>query len=163
MQEDFFQAQRGGPKFVQIPAGFDHGAGHIAPHDRSLLALDFKNGALLAVGLGDDAAHAGNLLELALHRRGIEAAVAARDFDQHGFAGARAVLQIAHRVGRHDLALVDDDDLLARLADFRKDVRAQNDRVIAREALDQVARLIDLLGIEARRRLVEDQDVRDCG
>ncbi len=102
----------------------------------------------------------GNLLQLALHGRGIQAAVAARDFDQHRFAGARALLQIAHRVGGHNLAFVDDDDLLAGLADFGKDVRAQNNRVIAREALDQVARFVDLLGIEARGRLVQNQHVR---
>ena len=68
-------------------------------------------------------------------------------------------MQIAHRIGRHDLAFVDDDHLLAGLADFGKDVRAQNDGVIAGQALDQVARLIDLLGIEARGRLVEDQHI----
>src|SRR5579864_9257687 len=32
--------------------------------------------------------------------------------------------------------------------------------MIAREALDQVAGLVDLLGVEARRRLVQDQNVR---
>ena len=64
-----------------------------------------------------------------------------------------------HGIGRHQLALVDDDDLLAGLLDFGQDVRAENDGVIAGQALDQVARLVDLLGIEAGGGLVENQHV----
>ena len=89
-----------------------------------------------------------------LHHSGIEIAVAPRYFHEHGLGAARAALKIVHGVSRHQLALVDDDDLLAGLLDFRKDVRAENDGVIACEALDQVARLIDLLGIESGGRLV---------
>jgi len=36
---------------------------------------------------------------------------------------------IVHGIGGHQLALVDDDDLLAGLLDFRQDVRAQNNGV----------------------------------
>ena len=42
---------------------------------------------------------------------------------------------------------------------------AENDGVVAGQALDQVARLIDLFGIEARGRFVENQHiwvVNDC-
>ena len=51
-------------------------------------------------------AHAGNLLQLALHRRGIELAIRAAHFDQHRFAAARAALQIAHRVRGDHLPLL---------------------------------------------------------
>src|SRR3712207_7717864 len=51
---------------------------------------------------------------------------------------------------------VDDDDALAGLRDLGQDVRAEHDSVIAREAADQIPRLDDLLGIEAGRRLVEE-------
>ena len=54
-------------------------------------------------------------------------------------------------------SLVDDDDALAGLTDLGKDVRAQDDRVVAAELLDQPARLDDLLRVEAGGRLVEDQ------
>ena len=36
-------------------------------------------------------------------------------------------------------------------------MRAEDDRVIAGEALDQVARFVDLFRVEARGRLVENQ------
>ena len=62
-------------------------------------------------------------------------------------------------IGDH-LALVDDDDALAGLRDLGQDVRAQDDRVIAGELLDQLARFDDLLRVEAGGRLVEDEDVR---
>ena len=72
---------------------------------------------------------------------------------------AAAIRQVVGRVDGHDLALVDDDDALAGLRDFGQDVRAEDDRVIAGELLDQLARLDDLLRVEAGGRLVEDQHV----
>ena len=58
-----------------------------------------------------------------------------------------------------DLALADDDDLLADLLHFRQDVRAENDRVVARQALDQRPGLDDLLRVQAGGGLVQNQDV----
>jgi len=66
-------------------------------------------------------------------------------------------LQIAHGIRGHQLALVDNDDTFAGLFDFRQDVGAQNNGVVAGEALDQVARLVDLLGIESGGRLVQNE------
>jgi hypothetical protein len=63
----------------------------------------------------------------------------------HRFRSAQPRGQVVWRVDRHDLALVDDDDSLAGLTDFRKDVRAQDDRVIAGEASDELARLSMIL------------------
>ncbi len=59
------------------------------------------------------------------------------------------------------MSLGDDDDALTGLRDFGKDVRAQDDRVIAGrgELLDELARLDDLLRVEAGGRLVENQHV----
>ena len=49
--------------------------------------------------------------------------------------------------------------LLASLLHFGQDVGAQDDGVVARQAANQLAGFIDLLGVEAGGRLVENQDV----
>ena len=159
MEEDLFQAPCGRTQFIEIPAGCDHGARQVAAHQLSLLALHFKDQALLFALGTRYAADAGDRFELLLHQHGFRLAIAGGDFDQNRFGAARPRLQVAHRVGRHQLALVDDDHLLAGLFDFGKDVGAEDDGVVAGQALDQVAGFIDLLGIEARCRLVENQHV----
>jgi hypothetical protein len=68
--------------------------------------------------------------------------------------------EVLRGVLRDHAPLVDDHDAPAGHRDLREDVRGEHDRVLAAEALDQLARLDDLLGIEARGRLVEDEDVR---
>ena len=93
----------------------------------------------------------------------VERAIASFHFQHHRFGAARAILQIVHRIGRHQLALVDDDHLLAGLFHFRQDVRAQDDGVIARQAADQIARFVDLLGVEARRWVRRESERRGCG
>jgi hypothetical protein len=70
---------------------------------------------------------------------------------------AQAGCQVVGRVHGHDAPLVDDHDAVAGLADLREDVRAQDDRVVAGERGDELSRLDDLLRVEARRRLVEDE------
>ena len=67
--------------------------------------------------------------------------------------------EILRRVHGGDFALVDDHHAVAGHADFRKNVRGENDGVVSGEALDQVADFDDLLGIEADGGLVEDDDV----
>ena len=57
------------------------------------------------------------------------------------------------------LPAVDDHHLLAGLLDFGQDVRAENDGVVAGQAADQRTRLVDLLGVQAGRRLVQNQHV----
>ena len=84
----------------------------------------------------------------------------AGDFEQDGFGAARSGLQIADGVGGDELSFIDDDDLLAGLLDLGQDVRAENDGVLAGEILDEIACLVDLLGVEAGGGLVENQDVR---
>jgi len=94
-----------------------------------------------------------------LYLQRIHQTVARADFDQQRFRTARTILQIADGIGGDELSLVDDDDLLAGLLAFGQAVRAQDDGVVAGEALDELARFIDLLGVEAGGRLVENQDV----
>ena len=72
----------------------------------------------------------------------------------------RRLVRLSTRVGRDHLALADDDHLLADLLHFRQNVRAENDGVIAGEAFDQRPGFGNLLRIEARGRLIEDQHVR---
>ena len=79
------------------------------------------------------------------------------DLHVHRLRAAQPRGQVVGRVDRDDAALVDDDDALAGLRDLRQDVRAEDDRVVAGEAADQIARLDDLLRVEAGGRLVEDQ------
>ena len=94
-----------------------------------------------------------------LHQQGIGLAVPGGDFEQKSFSIAGPRLQVAHRVGGDQLALVDDEHLLAGLFDFRKDVGAENNGVIAGQAFDQVAGFVDLFGIQPRGGFVENQHV----
>ena len=102
-----------------------------------------------------DARHAGNLPQ---HRLGLGAPRV--DLHVHRLGPLQPRGQAFRRVDRDHAALVDDDDALAGLGDFRKDVGAEDDGVVAGEAADEVAGLDDLLRVEAGRRLVEDQHFR---
>ena len=82
------------------------------------------------------------------------------DLQVHRLGPAEPCGEIGGRVNRHDAPFVDDDDAVAGLRDFRKDVRAEDDRVVAGELLDELARLDDLFGIEAGRRFIQDEHVR---
>ena len=57
----------------------------------------------------------------------------------------------------HEPAPVDDGDAVASDGDFGKYVGRQDDGVIAAEGLDELPRVADLLRIEPRRGLVEDE------
>src|SRR5262249_8338519 len=62
-------------------------------------------------------------------------------------------------VGGDELALVDDDHLLAGLLNLGKDVSAENDGVVAGETADEFARFVNLFGIEAGGRLIKNEHV----
>ena len=159
LQEDFLEAHGRGTQFIQVPARFDHGARQIAADQPAFSALDLEDVASFALLFEDHFADAGNLFQTLLDRGEIEIAIAAADLDEDGFGPARAALQIVDGIRCDHLAFVDDDDLLAGLLDFRQDMRAQNNGVIAGEALDQIARFVNLLGIEARGRFVQNKHV----
>ena len=105
------------------------------------------------------AAHAGDLLQPLPHFAVIQIAAGSGNLDRHRFGAAQPVGQVGDSVLRHKLALVDDDDAFAGMLDFREDVGAQDDGVVAGEAADELARFDDLLGVEAGGRLVENQDI----
>jgi len=54
-------------------------------------------------------------------------------FERHGFGAAQAIGEVRHRIDGHQLAAVDDDDVLAGMLHFREDVGAENDGVLAGE------------------------------
>jgi len=96
-------------------------------------------------------AHACDFFEALSNFAGIQRAVRRR-LRPALIPPARPALQIVHGIRGHQLALVDDDDPSHVLLDFRQDVRAQDNRVIAGEAFDQIAGFVDLFGIEACSR-----------
>ena len=84
---------------------------------------------------------------------------ASGDFDKDQLGPPRSALQVLDGIRSYQFAPVDDHHLLAGLLNFGKDVGAENDRVVAGEALDQIASLIDLLGVKTGGGFVEDQNV----
>ncbi len=59
LQENFFETDGGGAKFIEVPAGFDDRAGQIAT-DQALAAFDFEDRAIVALVFEIYAADAGN-------------------------------------------------------------------------------------------------------
>src|SRR2546425_996194 len=159
LQKDLFETHRGGPQFVEFPPRRNHRASDIAAH-KILLTFDLECVVAIVTLLKRYIAHSRNLHQALAHIFGFEAAFVADYFHDHGFAAASATPQIADRIRGHDLALVDDDDLFTGLLDFGENVCAENDRMIAGQALDQVARFIDLFRIETRGGLVKNQHLR---
>ena len=69
-------------------------------------------------------------------------------------------MQIGDRIHRDDFAGVNDDDLAAGLFDFRQDVSAENDGVVAGKAGDELAGLALLLRIKAGGGFIKDENRR---
>ena len=160
LEEDFFETHGGGAKFVEIPAALNDGTGEIAADEPSFLGFDFEDRAAVDLLAAVDAANAGDLFQFVLDYGGFEIATSTGDFENDGFGAARSSLEIADGVGGDELSFIDDDDLLAGLLDLGKDVSAENDGVLSGEIFDEVASLVDLLGVEAGGGFVENQDVR---
>ena len=148
LQEDFFQAERHRAQFVQIPSGIDHGARHIAADRAALQAFDFERASGPSrMSRCSNPADARNLLEPLLN--GSRARVAPlRGSTSTAMLSEprRRFVRLSTRVRGDDLALADDDHLLADLLDLRQDVRAENDGVVAGQALDQRAGFVICLG-----------------
>src|SRR2546425_613446 len=159
LQKDLFETHRRGPQFVEFPPRSHHGARQIAAHE-ILLTFDLECVVAIVTLFKRYVADSRNLGQTLAHIFGFESAIAASDFHDYGFAAASATPQIADRIRGHDLAFVDDDDLFTGLLDFGENVCAENDRMIAGQALDQIARFIDLLWIEARGGFVKNQHLR---
>jgi hypothetical protein len=57
------------------------------------------------------------------------------------------------------VAFVDDNDVFAGLLHLGQNVRAQNDGVLAGQVFDEVASLVDLLGVKTGSGLVQNEHV----
>jgi hypothetical protein len=99
------------------------------------------------------------LFEAPLNFTGLGAAIGGRNFERHGFRTMQAAGEVMDGIPRNQFSLTDDDDLFAGLFDLGQNVGAENDGVVTRELLEQVAYFDDLLGVESAGRLVEDEDV----
>src|SRR5690348_900649 len=156
LEEDVFQAHADATQFVKRPAFADNSSGDFAADVAALRAFDGGDHVAVVVRAFDlHAFHAGDLHEH-IFQRGFRRA----RFDADAEAAFELRREILRGVHGGDFTFVDDDDAIARHAHFGQDVRGQDNRVIAREAFDQVAHFDDLLGIEADGRLVENDDVR---
>src|SRR5262249_43276408 len=102
----------------------------------------------------------GDLHQALLHFSRCQATATSAKFQEHSPTTGCPCPQVRNGVGSDELALINDDDPFAGLFDFGKDVRAEDDGVIPAKALDQIASFVDLLGVEAGSRLVEDQHIR---
>ena len=80
--------------------------------------------------------------------------------EAQGSRPAQAAGEVLGGVLGHHPALVDDHHPPAGHLHLGQDVGGEHDRVLASQALDQLAGLDDLLGVEARGGLVEDEHVR---
>ncbi len=77
LEEDLFQASCGRTKFIEIPAGSDHGTRQVSALQLSLLALHFKDQALLFAFGTRHAADSRDTFEFLLHQHGFRLAIAA--------------------------------------------------------------------------------------
>ena len=138
----------------QSPSAAHDGSRQIAAHVAPALAFHFvADGVVAPIGFGDPD-DAGNALKRSRRVGAVGVHLHVQRLRPPQPGG-----QVVRRVFGDHAALVDDDDALAGLRDFREDVRAQDDGVVPGQLLDQVPGLDDLLRIEARGRLVEDQNV----
>ena len=96
-------------------------------------ALSTSKPSMSRAMVGDrHARHAGNRLQ---HFGGLGAHRV--DLHVESFRSLQPCGEPFRRVHRHHASLVDDDDTLAGLGDFREDVSAEDDGVVAGEAADQ--------------------------
>ena len=160
LQENLLQAHRRWTKLIQIPSRLNHCTRQISADKAAFLGVNLEYSAAVDLLFARGPAHSGYVLQPVLYCRNLQSAAPACDFEQNGFGATRAGLQIANRIGRHQLSLINNDDLLAGLLDLGQDVRAQNDGVFAGKILDQIACFIDLLGIEPSRWFVENEHIR---
>ena len=85
----------------------------------------------------------------------------AEDVDSQQRGRAEGALDLADASGAQDATVVDDRDAGAHLAELGEDVAADEDRLAHRSQLaEDLAHLDSRSRVEARRRLVEDQQCR---
>ena len=77
-----------------------------------------------------------------------------------GMVVARAGLERARRLVRHDTAVGNDDGASAHLVNLFQDVGGDDDEFVLAELIDEPAHFVLLIGVQAIGRLVENQDLR---
>src|SRR5450432_1052841 len=158
MAEHVFEAGRFARELEQRPVVVDGGAEDRLAQVLAGPAVDGeRQGAWLAARDGlaaRDAREGGQAIAHGLGGRAVlldDDAVA---------AAALALAQVLRRAVGDELAAADDDDAAAGGLHLGEDVRREDDGLLAPDLLDERADLDDLVGVEAARRLVEDEDVR---
>src|SRR5262249_31401636 len=147
LQEDLLQAEMRWAQLHQSPAAFDHGACQGFADVRADLTLDGVRAGSVArspVGVGLNAEHLGHRLECPG-----DIGLRAAHHDGDAFGALEAPIQVLGRVFSDHTAVGDDHDARAGRGDLGQDVRAQDYGVLTTERLDQIARLDDLLRVEA--------------
>ena len=86
--------------------------------------------------------------------------VGLRNTDGNGAVVPGAAQKIFSGAVSNDATLVDDDGTRADCLDLFKDVRRYDDGFVRRHLADQLAHVMLLVGVEAVRRLVHDQNGR---
>lgn len=147
-------------KFEEIPIRGDNGAGQFGADRAALETLDFKGKPLPAGFLEHHSTDAAQLFETLLHGFHGEITAARFHLDGDHFRAAQPAVEVLHGVGGDEFALGNDDDALAGLLDFRKDMGAQNDGVGPGEFTDEAKSFLALFGIESGGGFVEDQNIR---
>ena len=131
-KEDFLKRFADRPQFRQIPAGLHYGARQFGPHRVVFEAVDFEDfGAVAAVARNDAARRPPPVPDAAgLACRGAPATSIRTDS-----VARRRLCRFATESETTISPLLMMIDFAAGLLDFRKDVRAQNDGVVAAERL----------------------------
>ncbi len=159
MEEDLFKTQADSVKFGEVPTGLDDGASEFGSNRPSLQALHFERGRPSRSCFRNNPAHPGHLLQSLLHVSGAGRRRAAQLPQAPSPTPRRRRVRLCTESVATSLPLIDNQHLLAGGFNFRQDVGAEDDGVVAREGLDQVAGIDGLLRIETGGRLVEDQNI----
>ena len=143
----------GRAQLQQAPAFADHGRGQVGADLALAGTLNLAAHPTIDF-LGAHVGHARHQLnsvdQLFARRPG---------FDQDTVAALQPAGEVLGRILGGHLAVVDDHHPAAGHADLRQDVRGQDDGMLAGQAFDELARLVDLLRVETHGGLVQDEHV----
>src|SRR5258706_7209403 len=147
LHENFFEAGLRRLQLEQSPAALDRSSHQLVGGIGSAAWMHAKQ-----VGVdGIDHCAPGNTADIFRRRRVAQA--------QLQRLAAAKLLEPGNGVVEHDFTAMQYLHAVAYRFDFRKNVRRQNQAVIASQVLDQGADFANLIGIEPDRRLVEDDHV----
>src|SRR5262245_15227130 len=153
LHEHLFQTQAHRPQLQEVPALLHDGPCHVSPH----IALFGRRQSVdrSATRVGPILCHCEypweslqvcqyNLL-WPLH------------FKMNRTIWLRTCRQVVGRIDRHNLAIIDNDHPVTRHAHFRKDMSAEDDRMVMPEVFNSLADVDDLTWIESYSGLIENE------